>query len=51
MDQNTFIGILIILAGLGFLTFLTFWSRGIINRIANKREKSMREIMQDLKND
>ena len=50
MSKDAFIGILIIFLGLGFLTFLTFLSRSIIERIAKTRAKSTRQMLKDLKN-
>ena len=50
MSKDAFLGLIIIVLGLGFLTFLTFLSRGIIERISRTRAKNTREIMKDLKN-
>jgi len=48
MEKNALIGILLIISGLGFITYLTFWSRRIIERIAKKSSRSMREILKDI---
>ena len=51
MDADSIVGWTIIAAALGFITYLLVWSRSMIERIANKRLRSIREIMKDLHND
>jgi len=40
MDKDSVIGWCVIAGSLGLITFLTFWSRAIINRLAEKRKNS-----------
>lgn len=37
-----------IICGLGFITYLLFWSRKTINRIAHKHLHSLRDILKEL---
>ena len=48
MDQDTILGCILIVAGLSAVVYLTLWSRRTINRIADKGERSGREIVKDL---
>ena len=50
MDRDIILGGIIIFLGLGFITYLTIWSRRTIERIANKKLNSIREIIKELHN-
>ena len=50
MDWDTILGIIILILGLGLLTYLVIWSRNTINSIANKKLNSIREIIRELHN-
>ncbi len=51
METQTLIGTCIIFCGLGFILYLTFRSRRIIQKIADqKKEKSSRDLLRDLHN-
>jgi hypothetical protein len=49
MDRDIILGIIIIVCGLCFISYLIFWSRRTINRIANKRLSSIREIVKEFR--
>ena len=48
MTRDILLGIVIIVTGLGFMTYLILWSRNAIRRIANTPSGSLREIMKEL---
>ena len=48
MLNDLSIGLIIIIVGLVLLTVLVFWSRRVINRIAEKRYDSLRDILKDV---
>ncbi len=50
MDADGIAGWIIIAAALGFITYLLIWSHSMIERIANKKLRSIREIMKNLHN-
>ncbi len=47
MEKNAILGTIIIGCALGFITYITFWSRSTIERIAKKNLSSVREILKD----
>lgn len=47
MDRDIILGIIIIVGGLCFISYLIFWSRRTIDRIASKRLSSIREIVKE----
>ena len=51
MTQDTVIGIILISCGLGFITYITFRSRRIIELITRRKSGTVREIMKDLQDD
>ena len=51
MEKDAIIGSIIIGGALVFITYLTFWSRRTIERIAKKNFSSVREILKDIRND
>jgi Trk-type K+ transport system membrane component len=48
MNNDSLIGILIIVCGLGFMTYLILWSRKTMQRIARKQLHSLRDILKEL---
>ena len=48
MTRDIFLGIIIIVGGLGFMTYLILWSRNTIRRITKTQSGSLREIMEEL---
>ena len=50
MGKDVLFGIIIILGGLGFITYLVLWSRKTIEHIAGKKLTSVREIVKELNN-
>ena len=48
MDLDTILGIILITGAVGLITYLTFWTRSTIDRIAKKNLGSVREILKDL---
>jgi hypothetical protein len=50
MDVDTTLGVIIISAGVFFLTFVVLWSRRTIEMISKKKLRSIREILNELKN-
>ena len=50
MDVNGIVGWIIIAIALIFITYLVIWSRKTIERIADKKFRSIREIVKDLQN-
>ncbi|UCH93115.1 MAG: hypothetical protein JSV88_22905 [Candidatus Aminicenantes bacterium] len=50
MDFDTVLGVIIIVGGIFFLTFVVLWSRRTIEMISKKRLHSIREILNELKN-
>jgi hypothetical protein len=50
MDFDTTLGVLIVAGGIFFLTFVVLWSRRTIEMISRKRLRSIREILNELKN-
>jgi len=51
MPRDALIGVLFIVFGLVFITYITFRSRRIIERIARRRSGTVREIMKELQDD
>jgi len=51
MDPNVVIGTVLILAALAAMVYLTVWSRRSIDRIAENRNRSAREIIKDRGNE
>ena len=47
MDKDGMLGWFIIGSALSCITYLVFWSRRMIDRIANKKLHSAREILRD----
>jgi len=50
MDFDTALGIIIITGGIFFLTFMLLWSRRTIEMISKKKLRSIRDILNELKN-
>jgi hypothetical protein len=50
VDFETTLGIIIIVGGISFLTFVVLWSRRTIETIFKKKLRSIREILNELKN-
>jgi hypothetical protein len=50
MDFDTTLGVGIIAGGICFLTFVVWWSRRTIEMISKKKLRSIREILNELKN-
>ena len=48
MDKDIIVGSIIIGLALFFITYLTFWGRSVINRIADKNLRNVREILKDI---
>lgn len=48
MDRDSLLGCIIVVVALISITYLVFWSRNTIERIARKRLSSVREILEDL---
>ncbi len=48
MERDQIIGITIIILSLALLGYLVLWSRRIIDRIAERRLGTIREILRDL---
>lgn len=48
MEKNAIFGAIIIGCALGFITYLTFWSKRTIERIARKNLGSARQILKDI---
>ncbi|MGA1839977.1 MAG: hypothetical protein ACMUIU_05055 [bacterium] len=48
MEKNVILGTIITGAALGFITYITFWSKKTIERIAKKNLGSVREILKDI---
>ena len=51
MEIDAVLGIIITALALGFITYLTFWSKVTIERIDKKNLGSVREILKDLNDD
>ncbi len=51
MNRTVIIGCVVILAALGVITYLVLWSRRTIDWIANRRLRSAREIVKELRGD
>ena len=47
MEVDAVIGIVLLAVSLTLLTFLTFWSRRTVERIAAKHLASLREVIKD----
>ena len=47
MDYDIILGMIIIGGGLCFMSYLIFWSRRTIERIARKQPGSIRQILQE----
>ena len=50
MEINAIIGLIVLIGSVSAMTILTFWSRKRIDKIAEKKSASAREIMQEMKN-
>ena len=50
MERDALIGWILIGCALGFITYITFWSRRMIERIYRKSPRSAREILKDINN-
>ena len=50
MDFDTTLGIIIVFGGILFLTFVVLWSRRTIETISKKKLRTIREILNELKN-
>ncbi|MFT5241847.1 MAG: hypothetical protein ACI9OU_001675 [Candidatus Promineifilaceae bacterium] len=48
MDPNTLIGLVIVVVAVTTICCLVFWSYRTIERIADKRLQSVRDIVRDL---
>jgi hypothetical protein len=48
VELDAIVGIVILALALSLLTFLTFWSRRAIDRIARKHLASLREVIKDM---
>ncbi|MGA1791385.1 MAG: hypothetical protein ACMUIM_07860 [bacterium] len=51
MERNAIIGSILVLGALAFITYMTFWSNRIIERIAKKKLHSVRQILKDIQDD
>ena len=51
MERDIILGMIIIFVGLGFMTYLIWWSRRMVDRIAGKHLSSIREIVKELNHD
>lgn len=51
MDADMIIGVIVAVAALGLVIYLTLWSRRTIERIANGSGRSAREITRELSSD
>ena len=51
MNRDAVIGGLVIGAALGLITYLVLWSRRTINRIADSKRNSLRDIVKELKSE
>lgn len=51
MDADMIIGVIVAVAALGLVIYLTLWSRRTIERIANGWGRSAREITRELSSD
>ena len=50
MDFDTTLGIIIIFGGISFLTLVVLWSRRTIETISKKKLRTIRDILNELKN-
>jgi len=50
MHGDAVLGVILIIAALAAITGLVVWSRWSINRIADKKLESARDIIRDLRN-
>jgi len=50
MDFDTTLGIIIIFGGIFFLIFVVLWSRRTIEMISKKKLRTIRQILNELKN-
>jgi hypothetical protein len=50
MDFDTTLGVIIITGGVFFITFVVLWSRRTIEMISKKKLRSIRDILNELKN-
>ena len=50
MNLNVIIGVVVIICGIGFMTYLVVWSRKTIQKITDKDLNSAREIIGDVRN-
>ena len=48
MDKDILLGSIIIGLALSVITYLTFWGRRMINRIADKNLRNVRKILKDI---
>ena len=51
MNADMIIGVIVAVAALGLVIYLTLWSRRTIERIANGSGRSAREITRELNGD
>ena len=51
MDKDILIGLIMLTCAVGLLTYMTFWSRRTIERIARSHLHSVREILKQLNGD
>ena len=51
MTAGAIIGFIIVFIVICLVTFLTLWSRRLINLIAKKKLTDMREILQEMKHE
>ena len=51
MDTDMIIGVIVVVAALGLVIYLTLWSRRTIERIAKGSGRSAREITRELNGD
>jgi len=50
LDFDTVVGIILTVTGIFFLTYVVIWSRRTIEIIAKKKLRSIRDILNELKN-
>ena len=48
LERDIFIGCIVLVIALGFITYLTLWSRKTITFIAQKKLRATREILKEL---
>ena len=50
MDANAIVGVILLIGSTAAIAILTLWSRKRIDRIAQKKSSSARQIIQEMKN-